>query len=253
MAKPTKEMNKLYGIIYKITNLINGKVYIGQTIQGLKQRWKQHKNHSKYHDFLLYRAMKKYGNNNFKIEQIDVAYSKEQLDAKESYWIEKYNCLSPNGYNCLSGPTGTPKVCEITRKKLSKASKRMWKNPEYRKKISKALKGKKLGDFTEEHKEKISKSLTGRTLTNEHRKKIGRATRKLWEDEKYRKACLKPFQEYNNKQKKKVINLDTGKIFESINDAARFYNLPQQNISKVLHGKRKRCGSYRWAFYMEVI
>ena len=80
----------MYGIIYKITNLINQKIYIGQTIQALKRRFKQHinnalRNSKNLKQIHLYAAMRQYGVTNFSIEAIDTANSKEELNQKEIY------------------------------------------------------------------------------------------------------------------------------------------------------------------------
>lgn len=91
-------------IIYKITNKLNGKVYIGETRKGLKTRWAQHCRdaNSKIACFKLQKAIKKYGAENFTIEQIDCAATKEEADAKEVYWIKFYNAVE-NGYNTSPG------------------------------------------------------------------------------------------------------------------------------------------------------
>ncbi len=92
-------------IIYKVTNIINGKIYIGQTKQSLIRRWHSHcGKHS--HCSILHNAIKKYGAENFTVEQIDVACSKEELDKKEIRWIAFYDCIAPKGYNISSGGNG---------------------------------------------------------------------------------------------------------------------------------------------------
>lgn len=86
-------------IIYKIINKINKKVYIGQTCESLNRRFHRHKSHARQGtDTHLYRAIRKYGEENFTIEQIDTANSQEELDNKEIYWIKYYNSFK-NGYN----------------------------------------------------------------------------------------------------------------------------------------------------------
>lgn len=86
-------------IIYKIINKINKKVYIGQTCESLNRRFYRHKSHARQGtDTHLYRAIRKYGEENFTIEQIDTANSQEELDNKEIYWIKYYNSFK-NGYN----------------------------------------------------------------------------------------------------------------------------------------------------------
>lgn len=99
---------KIYGI-YKITNKIDGKVYIGKSIN-IYYRWTQHikiaKNPSKYRDGNrpLYYAMNKYGIDNFEFEVIEIC-DEDVLCEREIYWIGMYDCttLSGHGYNLTSG------------------------------------------------------------------------------------------------------------------------------------------------------
>ena len=68
-------------IVYKITCKINNKVYVGQTCETLKQRFSRHMGYQKdQHDTKFYRAVRKYGVDNFYIEQIDTANTQEELD-----------------------------------------------------------------------------------------------------------------------------------------------------------------------------
>ena len=69
--------------IYKITNLINGKSYIGLS-RDIPTRWNEHKSHYKKGDTILYKAMLKYGVDNFSFEIIDFC-SSELLSEKEKY------------------------------------------------------------------------------------------------------------------------------------------------------------------------
>lgn len=94
----------MYGVIYKRTNLINNKIYIGQTKNKPELRWKS-ENTDKYSD--IGKAIQKYGVENFKNEIIDKAYSKEELNQKEKYWIEYYNSQDyDKGYNRTKGGSG---------------------------------------------------------------------------------------------------------------------------------------------------
>ena len=87
------------GYIYKITNLINNKIYIGRTIaKKVERRWNEHKSKSKNPRTLIEKALNKHGINNFKFEVID-EIDFDKLPALESNYIQKFNCLSPNGYN----------------------------------------------------------------------------------------------------------------------------------------------------------
>jgi len=87
-------------IVYKIENLVNGKCYVGQTIQPLKFRIAEHKSSK---TSLIGRAIKKYGWENFKVEIISECKTFEELDEQEKLWIKKLNCKSPNGYNIMDG------------------------------------------------------------------------------------------------------------------------------------------------------
>ena len=88
--------------IYKITNLKNNKVYIGQSIRPIEQRFKRHINDAINNiiDTHFARAIRKYGENNFIIELLDVAKTQEELNYKEQYWIKFYNSTDNKiGYN----------------------------------------------------------------------------------------------------------------------------------------------------------
>lgn len=104
----TKHRRKVPGglkvIIYKITNKINGKVYIGRTKRTLEVRWKAHCHdaNSRTKCYKLQRAIKEFGAANFTVEQIDVADSLDEANAKEVYWIKFYNSME-DGYNTSPG------------------------------------------------------------------------------------------------------------------------------------------------------
>ncbi len=86
--------------IYKITNIQNNKIYIGQTIRPVEQRFHRHINDALNNilDTHFARAIRKYGKENFIIETIDTANSQEELNQKEQYWIRFYDSVN-NGYN----------------------------------------------------------------------------------------------------------------------------------------------------------
>lgn len=86
--------------IYKITNLLNRKIYIGQSIN-IQNRWEDHKYYSSNEHTALQAAFKKYGISNFSFEIIEEC-SKEELDEKEIYWIKFYDSYN-NGYNLTKG------------------------------------------------------------------------------------------------------------------------------------------------------
>ena len=86
--------------IYKITNIQNNKVYIGQTIRPVKDRFNRHINDALNNiiDTHFARAIRKYGKENFQIEIIDTAQNQNELNEKERYWIQYYNSVE-EGYN----------------------------------------------------------------------------------------------------------------------------------------------------------
>ena len=94
--------------IYKITNLINGKEYIGQTSLSIQERFKQHihdANKGYYNHRPLYNAFNKYGIENFIIEELEECDFQE-VNQKEIEYINKFDTYS-NGYNATLGGEGT--------------------------------------------------------------------------------------------------------------------------------------------------
>ena len=92
------------GFIYKITNKVNGKSYIGQTIQNVKERFYQHcatKCSQAILNMVIHKAITKYGKSNFTIEVIEEVES-TNLNDRERYWIRYYDSYN-NGYNSTEG------------------------------------------------------------------------------------------------------------------------------------------------------
>lgn len=92
------------GYIYKITNILNQKSYIGKTIRDPEIRWNEHKQDSKHPNLPLQRAFKKYGINSFSFEIIEEV-KEELLDEREKYYIKKFNTYK-QGYNATLGGEG---------------------------------------------------------------------------------------------------------------------------------------------------
>ena len=86
-------------IIYKITNKINSKIYIGKTTKTLEERFLKHKYNHKTQNTYLYKAMRKYGIENFVIEVLEIT---THLDEREKYWI---STMKPQ-YNMTAGGEG---------------------------------------------------------------------------------------------------------------------------------------------------
>ena len=145
-------------IIYKATNKVNNKVYIGQTKHSLETRKNRHlqlaKKGVKTH---FYEAIRKYGEDNFEWEIICSAKDKKTLNELETYYITKYNSIK-NGYNMVDG--GDNNVMDIESVKTHHAE--IMQSEIVRKKISKSMKEyRRKHGFSEEHRRKLSESLKG--------------------------------------------------------------------------------------------
>lgn len=113
------------GIIYKITNTKNGKIYIGQTVKSLQHRWLQHINAAKHNNgFKLGRAMRKYTSSVFTIETIVTDVPDYFLDAFEKFWIHHYDAFN-KGYNSNAGGKGNKgrKASDSTKALMSRQRK----------------------------------------------------------------------------------------------------------------------------------
>jgi len=152
-------------IIYKATNQINDKSYIGQTTKKLSKRIYNHQKSKRNLPF--YNAISKYGIKNFTWEVLEKCDNQKQLNEMEFHYIKQYNTLSPNGYNLTQGFGNTTTGYKFTKQQLEKRSKMMIgknnpnygngdkisgdknpaKRPEVREKIRQSKLGKKRPDF----------------------------------------------------------------------------------------------------------
>lgn len=169
------------GIIYKATNLVNGKVYIGLTTTSLNHRRKCHLNNAfKYNShFYFYIALRKYGKENFSweiIDEADMERNNETLALKEIYWIAYYDCFnnSNKGYNQQpGGGTGVLDENASLKKKQSlkgRISPMKGKVSEKKGKTLEEIRGSK--EKADQQKQKISKSGKGRVVSEATRQKL---------------------------------------------------------------------------------
>lgn len=149
----------MYGIIYKITNIKNGKIYIGKTKKNINIRFQQHLHNAfseeiRFKHLPLINAIRKYGTSSFVIEKIDEAQSNEELNNKERKWIKDLNSLDKNiGYNVSQGGEGNvPYSCLLkgAKKRTGRKHSSKWKQN-----ISKGKSGKPL---SEDHKKHLSEN-----------------------------------------------------------------------------------------------
>lgn len=127
-------------VIYKLTSP-SGKNYIGQTTRNINRRWNDHKGcaanlNKKNGCAKLNNAIRKYGWNNFTKEVIWECFE-EDLDEYEQYFIIKYNSLSPNGYNLMSGGNSNKKMSDETKNKMKASAVARDSNLYRKKEISK--------------------------------------------------------------------------------------------------------------------
>ena len=197
---------KIYGVIYKITNKINGKVYIGQTIEGFDRRYR--KNFSKLHDGYLKNAINKYGIENFEISKIlDVAFSKEELDIKEKSWIKIFNSSNKKyGYNLTEGGQNASSYENKTEDEMKKI------------------------------KEKLSQSKIGK-----NNPMYGKSSWDYMSEE----DKIKRKEKQIKTRSKSVICLTTKKIFYSVKEAEEYYGINKSCIYKCCKGYIDRRGYKR--------
>lgn len=201
--------------IYIITNNLNNKIYIGQTINSVEQRFKEH---CRKNNTAIDKAIKKYGKENFSVETLCTANSIDDLNELERYYISLADSKNPKiGYNMCDGGNNTSGYHhkESSKIKMSNSRKGMFageNNPFYGK------------HHTEEQKLKWSAERKGRKLTEEWKQNVA-------------KSAWKP-----------VINITTGKRFDSIKAASEYYKIEPTHISRVCRGKRKSCGGYKFVY-----
>lgn len=224
--------------IYKITNLINGKVIIGQTTRAIKYRWSHYlyclRKNTHYNKHLQ-ASWNKYGESNFKFELIDTVAFVWGLDNLERFWIKHYDSTNPaKGYNRESGGNSNKVMTEETKKKLSASLKGLvpWQKGKARtaeasRKQSLSMMGKPAWNkgipMSEEQKELISKVKTG-TPNIKGRKQV------------------------------RGINLETLEscIFDSVTAAADFLNSSPGSISAVCSTKRKNHKGWIFSYIEKV-
>lgn len=224
-------MNKSVSGIYVITNLKNGKKYVGQSCDVVR-RIRTHKlllSSGRHKNRHLQAAWDKYGAAWFSFEVIE-SCPIDDLNKREVFWIKHYNSFSQNGYNLTLGGDGSRgyRFPESTKQRLREIAKsrtlRYWL-------------GKKLST---EHREKLREAAKNRS--EEHLRKIGEASRRVMSDPDIKQKMI------SHQNNKAVFCRELGVTFYSIGDAARKTGLSTGNISKVCRGLIKKTGGYHWEF-----
>ena len=209
------------GYIYKITNKIDNKIYVGQTIRDVEERWKDHlkkRSNCRY----LKSAINKYGVDNFEFQLVCITFD-NNLDDMEIKYIEQYNCLVPNGYNLRLGGNSGRHNAE-TKQKISETLKKRYDNDIIR--LNNPRIGKPLSEIT---KKKLSEAHKGKQKSQES----------------INKSII-------SRRKNKVIQLDIdGNIlnsFDSCKEAGEYIGTTTSNICMCCNGKTKTAKGFLWKY-----
>lgn len=244
--------------IYKITSP-TGKIYVGQSVN-IKRRFYHYKSISCKEQPRLYNSFIKHGVNNHTFEILELC-DFHLLNIKERYWQEQFDCTGFNGLNCQLQKTHELKI-EVSQETKNKHKKRCGINHpsfgkkrtlEQRQKMSIAQKKIKRKQMSDDTKKKLSvlrtgekNAMYGKEVSLNHRLKISIAnTGKKHTEETKQKLRVKKSDEVkkrmslNNPNKKKVIDKNTGIIYNSLTELCKFFNLRVSVISRYLNGKRK--------------
>lgn len=237
------EIDIMFGTIYKITNIINSKVYIGQTKKAITVRFKEHSiNKTKS---AISNAIQKYGKENFEVKVLTYCNSMKEMNHREEYYIKLFNTLSPNGYNLRAG--GNNSTCsDETKAKISKAKKGISHShsEETKRKIGLANRKRKLSEYT---KQKIANSRLGKKASIKTKLKMSKSKEgnknHFFGSAHTQEARLK-ISKANDSRKIKILCFQNSKIYNSIHDAARDLHLDVANIARVVHNKQKQIKGY---------
>ena len=257
--------------IYIHKNKINEKVYVGQTCQKPEYRW-GNKGEKYINCSHFYKAIQKYGWDNFEHLILESGLSLEEANIKEQYWIQYYNSTDETkGYNIQRGGTNR-EVSYDTRQKLSEHAKQLWQDEQHREHISQIMK-EKWKDPEYIQKQTVAKDQREWSLSEEGRQHISEARKKyiakygtptqgvghtaetkkkISESMKGEKNHMygKSTSDYQKQRakecsSKKIKCCETGEIFSSRKDAAAWAGLKTaSSIADCLAGRKKSAGKH---------
>ena len=232
------------GFIYKITNIINGKIYVGQTSKTIEERFKEHIKKAKVHtNRYLYDAMNHYGYDKFMVSQIEEC-NDDLLDERERYWISKLNCIMPHGYNMTEGGGGGD----------------TWtNNPHKEETIMKLILANRGKKRSKEFCENQSQKFKGRYVSSESAKMAAETKKRhiveqcgysSWEERvQYQKDLNKLFRNRDNfhhteESKRKMSDFRRGKSLEEI--------YGEETAQRIREGRRERFSGENNPLYCNV-
>ena len=221
--------------IYKITNQVNGKMYIGITRQSLDKRWQSHIRDVKYP---FQKAIQKYGAHQFKKEEIEIVYSEDEAIEKEAYWIKYFDSIK-HGYNIL--PKGARKPISInTYKRPVVAIHILEKRPLYFESLLACAKVLNIGVAS------VRNIANGLSHTYHNYTFVFEDEFKMYELESILSKV--PKKKNIKKQKVEAFILKTKeplKQFNTLSEAPIYFSTSATHISSVCRGKRHAAGKYQ--------
>ena len=239
---------------------------MGITSLAPERRWQNGYGYHRNKHF--YGAILQYGWDNFSHEIICEGLSKEAACSKEIELIEKYKTNDPQfGYNnSIGGEYGSLgcHLSEEVRKRLSEQAKLrvgekhpMYGKPlseETRRKLSESKKGKyggeKAGFYGKHHSEETRKLLSEQHKGLKHSEETRIKMSESRKGKRHSEATRKKMSE-NNAASRKVINLDTGEIFDTVTKAANKYNITRSNIAAACNGRQNTAAHFHWSYFEE--
>lgn len=228
------------GIIYKITNKITNKVYIGQTKKTLEKRWHQHIkeaqdaiNGDRQNFPLFHRMIIKYGKENFNIELLEEC-SDDKLDIKERYWINQFNSYN-DGYNATIGGQDVFKERKSQGQKVLKYS----LDGEFLCSYSTA---QEAADSVKVHSSNIRKNCNGLSKSCAGFK---------WRWAKEEEEPIYPINS-NGTKNRKVVQYDLNGQFiseyENISEAAKSVGISRTGIYNCCNNRQKTSAGFLWSY-----
>lgn len=249
--------------VYKHTNKINGKVYIGQTCQKPENRWGNGLNYKPC--TLFYRAIMKYGWDGFEHTVVEDNLTFEQANALEEKLIKELKSNEPEyGYNLKSGGSnGVPNEEAKRNMKDNHADYSGKNHPRYGTHCSEETKNK-IRESNKKYKGE-NHPFYGRHHSEEAKKKMSESHKKIPVSQKaiersievnkgrhltedHKKAISKANSGANNKQSKPVICLETNEIFASAGEASRKKNVSKDVLIRCCNKKVKTCRGFHWEY-----
>ncbi len=222
------------GVIYRHLNLINGKSYIGQTINKPEYRWG--KNGEGYKDSpKFWGAIQKYGWNSFEHIILESNIPQNKLNEREEYWINYYHSdLDEYGYNLTSGGY-LPLSKDQLNNRMEKFKKWQKEHPDQ---VQKAI--TKMQQYWKDHPEEKKQVL----------KRATNASIEYWKNnpEKMQKNLANMREKAKEKTTKPVKCIETNIIYESAREASRQTGIIYTSIGKVCNNRQQTAGGYHWCF-----